>query len=408
MTMRFSQANNHLTTTTIADPLSVTAAAAQPVPGDLEYSKLYKTPPATAAAVCVASNACLGLGLLCIFVVWLYFMARSLHLDLTSSLQLVAESTAGPLLDVEALPAYALDRASYCDLLPGQRLLQRQSVLPDYYLRDDVLRSEYPKLFALHDLLAQWPARDVSRGRWRLSVAHPLFGADNELRLRRSSASSTSTSNNAANPSSSGIIPNGLYRLDFQNESQRSLAFHLRDLEVPYVLFNVPDLDHAAETAFSAESLQHQFGALPRVVERSRDSEFMYYTAKDATALLVSRRFPDWRPPQEDTLLTFRGFLQEAMRAEQDNHDRLAEAQAEQVLLTAASAESAAGMAGYSGSGARKSLSSKVEVVGNQSLHYLIVAAAEGGRTDWIKRALPFFAPTESLFMREPEQYRGM
>ncbi len=371
-----------------------------------DYNKLGKMQPSSSILSTIfASNVCLYVALVVIFVVWLLMMAKSLNINV-AELTHTAMDTILQVDDLEDLPSYVLDKKSYYDLLPGYLSggSSSSSVLPDYYLRDDDLVKHYPRYYPLIDILEAWPPKDVSRSQWRKSMAHPLFGAKNEEKYYSSHSgrsnmhhlkvnSDSSTSTNEEQQRVLQQIPNGLYRLNYRNETELAIAYKLRDKEVPYILYNVPELDEAARSDFSADALQLHFGSLPRVVEKSQDNEFMYYTVKETTSSIMGRQFSDWKPPQQDILMSFRTFLREAIEAETKNN--IADKSSQKI-----SDENLAKKGKYKEKDA-------VDLVGPRSLHYLIIAASEGSRTKWIRHALPFFEPKDSLFMREPEQYRG-
>lgn len=138
---------------------------------------------------------------------------------------------------------------------------------------------EYPKLFRLQTLLTTWPSVDVSPQAWMKSPAHPSRGSSQSL-----------------------------YRFNFQNSTERALALFYRDREVPFIVYNVPELDDAAKYEFTLTNMNAQLGKMPRLVEHSASQNFMYYTLKNP--LLTARRFPEWKAPQTDVLMTFARFLE--------------------------------------------------------------------------------------------------
>lgn len=224
-----------------------------------------------------------------------------------------------------ALPSYKLSRQDY----------QKRHSLPVKSNIDMSNVNNYPALYPLGELLSKWPSTTLHADRWNQSLAHPRRGSS------------------------------GLYRFNFQNATERQLAFQLRDLELPFIVYNVPELQKAAVTEFTLSNLLSRFGRLPRMVEKSEDHRFMYYTVKNP--LLTQQRFPGWTAPQQDVLMSFPQFLAEAEVSERAG-----------------------------------------DISGDRPLHYLIISATEGSRTQWIREALPFFEPEESLFMKEPDHYRGI
>jgi hypothetical protein len=174
------------------------------------------------------------------------------------------------------LPSYLLskkDYLQYSDSYYG-------SLLPE---NEDF--SNYPKLFPLSTLFDIWPSNNVSKSAWKSSITHP------------------------SKPQ------NALYRFDYQNQTERKIASKLLNLELPFIIYNVPELDLAAQKEFTIMNMFSHFGTIPRFVERSlHQNQFLYYTAKNP--LLISQRFPQWSAPQQDILIQFPKFLGEAEEAE--------------------------------------------------------------------------------------------
>jgi hypothetical protein len=120
-----------------------------------------------------------------------------------------------------------------------------------------------PYLFKLVDLLQAWNPDAVSELGWINSVAHPLRQQH-------------------------------VARFDFSKPDQQLLALQYRDAEIPFILENVPEIVNITDNAFEFEKLLKNFGSVPRMVEKSVDNHFMYYTMKrgvDST-LKVRISFP--------------------------------------------------------------------------------------------------------------------
>lgn len=226
-------------------------------------------------------------GFLTIFGLWATLLYRSFSTDI---LQIAYKHP-----DDFKISPYVLGKTEYLQ----QASLYYGSNVPSGQ------EEQYPKLFPLKDLLNEWPSTFVGKTAWQRSVAHPSRGK------------------------------NALYRFDYMNTTERQLAFKYRDLDLPYILYNIPDLDKAALTEFSISNLQQHLSGMPRMVEKSESNKFMYYTMRNP--ILTGRRFPDWKAPQTDVLMTFTKFLGEVEEAE----------------------------------------NSQSEVVGPKPLHYLMISASE-------------------------------
>lgn len=229
---------------------------------------------------------CLFIMIACIVcLLWMYLMLSTD--DEQSRINLINDLLEPNVHDLD-IPAYFLNKDQYYDRYMGYKV---NSYLPSKMEVQQLLNhnteyrieSKYPKFYKLGDLLKHWPSNNTHKYIWKSSPAHPSRGG-------------------------------GLYRLNFMNETERKLAHILRDIAVPYVLYNIPDLDAAARGTFNIDSLLDKFGHHPRVIEQSMTNEFTYYTVKNIA--LTRRRFPDWRPPQRDVSMTFKQFVSEVANAE--------------------------------------------------------------------------------------------
>ena len=108
--------------------------------------------------------------------------------------------------------------------------------------------THYPTYFTFQQLVTAWPLADTSAAGWERSPAHPHNGN------------------------------HGLARFDYTDPTQRALALRFRQEELPFILENVPEIASAVKEHFSLESIKEHFGHEPRMVERSANNQFMYYT----------------------------------------------------------------------------------------------------------------------------------
>lgn len=184
-------------------------------------------------------------------ILWLLFFFEAFHIAGSISLRQVFN-----------IPAYVSTKEQYYENLPEYN---RPSVIKDTI--------DY---FKLGDLLKDWPARETGKSYWQNSKAHPKHGKS-------------------------------LARLDYMNPKERELAYVYRDKEIPYILYNIPELDQAAKETFTLSGLVTHFYDTPRVVEKSKDNEFLYYTGKNLK--LLEKRYPDWQEPQEDISMSFQDYL---------------------------------------------------------------------------------------------------
>jgi len=216
-----------------------------------------------------------------------------------------------------------------------------------------------PEYVTLETLFRNWHPDDTSRDKWASSPAHPSHGNAHSLR-----------------------------RFDYDSPEDMALALKFRDLELPFVLYNIPELNDAADNVFTVPSLLQKFGSTPLIVEKSVDNHFMYYTTH--TPLQSKILYSDWVAPQTELPMTFSKFLRLAVSAE------LEEAGEEK--------EEERGSKGR-GKGKHKAH--------NSPLHYLTISAGEGGHTKWLVDALPMFTShlkgKESSFMIvDSDGYKGI
>lgn len=196
-----------------------------------------------------------------------------------------------------------------------------------------------PKLYTIQQIIESWPTNDTNPSKWPQSLAYPKIKTDK----------------NGNNYSS------GLARFDYSDENQRNNALEFRKNEIPFILYNVDELNKAEE-AFALSNLIKNFGITPRSIEKSKDNHFMYYSLHKTSNL-----FDSWKSPQEDVFITFGEFLSEAEKAENYGN-----------------------------------------IHGDKPLHYMTISATEGISTPWIKNSFPFFAPKESFFIVDPDGFKGI
>ncbi len=85
-------------------------------------------------------------------------------------------------------------------------------------------------------MFSDWHPDDTSPAKWLSSPAHP--------HLRRDANS-----------------PHSLRRFDFSSVGGLALALKYRESEVPFMIYNIPELDEASDTVFPIPSLLEKFGS---------------------------------------------------------------------------------------------------------------------------------------------------
>jgi hypothetical protein len=138
-----------------------------------------------------------------------------------------------------------------------------------------------PPYFKLGDLLAQWNPDDTSPQRWIESPAHPNKGA-------------------------------GMPRFDYSDPVQRALALQYREAELPFISYNIPELDRAILETFSLENLQKRFKHETIDVEAVASNNYLFYHGKESKI----RNNPGWKAPQTDLEMKFEDFLEKMVETE--------------------------------------------------------------------------------------------
>eukprot|EP01038_Epipyxis_sp_PR26KG_P009983 gene9983-13433_t len=142
-----------------------------------------------------------------------------------------------------------------------------------------------PTYHKLGDLLSSWNPDDTSKNKWNLSMAHPQYFK-------------------------------GLQRFNYLVKSDRISALDYRNAEIPFVIYNVPELNDAAKNGpfKSTKSILHHISNEPRLIEKSKNNHFMYYKNKNIGNALI--KYPDWKPPQTDVLMSMTEYIQEIKKKE--------------------------------------------------------------------------------------------
>ena len=131
-----------------------------------------------------------------------------------------------------------------------------------YRLQGGKDKVEEGPFFKLGTLLTKWNPDDTADKMWTHSVAHPDKGQ-------------------------------GIPRFNFMNQSEARLAKAYEAASLPFILYNIPELNDAAVNGgFNSAHLASTYGKSARNVERSNDNHFTYYH-KLKTAW---SSYPEWTP----------------------------------------------------------------------------------------------------------------
>lgn len=201
--------------------------------------------------------------------------------------------------------------------------------------------------FKLGELLEKWNPDDVSPLRWAESPAHPNTG-------------------------------NGIPRYDYSNKYERKLALDRRNLELPFIVYNVDELDTATAT-WTYSYLDANFGDSLRSVEHSQDNHFMYFAQKKGKIP------PDgWIPPQEVQQMTFRDFASKTITRKNSKCDNIVSGSISNPVLK------------------------YLRNCDSNDLYYFIINALEGLREAFIREDLSFFDKSNNFFVVDSSKQKGI
>ncbi len=148
-----------------------------------------------------------------------------------------------------------------------------------------------------------------------------------------------------------------LCHFDYQNRSELEAAFAYRAKEVPFVVYNIPEVDNVVRKWNDIRYLTKLLGSKAYRTETSKDNHFMYWSGgKKAKAM-------NWKPPTEIITTKFKDWLQVAVTGQN-------------------------------------------QTLENRKHQYFRVSS--DANNDWLYEELPFFKPKTSLFIKEPREQRGI
>jgi len=183
----------------------------------------------------------------------------------------------------------------------------------------------YPKAYPILDMLKNWPADDT--------VIPPMHH-------------------------------DSLCHFDFQNETELKAAYAYRQAEVPFVVFNIPEVDEVVRKWSNLDYLVQRLGSRTKYrTETSKNNHFMYWRGGSHGGFLRNPDGSKWSPPTGLASLTFEEWLETSVK------------------------------------GQNVSLENRVH-------QYFRVSSDSD--TNWLFDELPFFKPKKSLMMVEPREQRGI
>lgn len=171
----------------------------------------------------------------------------------------------------------------------------------------------------------------------------------------------------------SAVIPprhyDAICKFDYQTEYAKALAY--RNAEVPFVVYNIPEVEEVVRKWKDPDYLNKKLGPNKKYkCEKSEDNHFMYWknvgnAAEKFTNLRTGTG--QWEKPTDHAMLTFNQWLLSSVTSHNKSINEIPE-------------------------------------------HYYFRATAmgESGESGWLFDELTFFQPKKSLFIVDPSQQRGI
>ncbi len=153
-----------------------------------------------------------------------------------------------------------------------------------------------------------------------------------------------------------------LCHFDYQDKEQYKLAIQYRDAEVPFVVYNVPEIDAVVKKWGDLDYLQKRLGNRKYRTEKSENNHFMYWNSNRKTAR--SEKETHWKEPTEIISNTFENFIEIAIKGQNTSLE--------------------------------------------QREHQYFRVSSDTSGNDWLTEELPFFKAKKSLFVKEPDGIRGI
>jgi hypothetical protein len=146
---------------------------------------------------------------------------------------------------------------------------------------------------------------------------------------------------------------------DYTNRTQRQQAYNYRDKEVPFIVYNIPEVDEVVKKWNDINYMSKLLGNKMYRTEASEDNHFMYWRGGGMNL----RKNRGWKAPTSITTMKFQQWLQLAIE------------------------------------GQNKTLAERTH-------RYFRVSSDM--ENDWLSNELPFFKPKKNLFLVNPNEQHGI
>lgn len=107
------------------------------------------------------------------------------------------------------------------------------------------------------------------------------------------------------------VFQETLQHFNYSNPRERKMAEIYRDAEVPFKLYDIPELDEVRRKwtyPYLANAMKYSWAR----VEESKDNHFMFF---------VEKSFPQWKPPQRVTSMSYSQWHKLAREADEKKID---------------------------------------------------------------------------------------
>jgi hypothetical protein len=149
---------------------------------------------------------------------------------------------------------------------------------------------------------------------------------------------------------------------DHQNATQLAQAYRYRDADLPFIVFNIPELDEVVTKWSDIEYLKKLLGSRTFSAEKSKDNHFMYWN-KPRGGFKKTSEGKNWIEPTEHVPMQFQTWLDLAVR--EHNHS----------------------------------------LTEREHMYFRLNSLSD---SKFLFDELPFFKPEKNLFLVDPDQQRGI
>jgi hypothetical protein len=151
-----------------------------------------------------------------------------------------------------------------------------------------------------------------------------------------------------------------LCHFNYLNVTEVQIALRYREIEVPFVMYNIPEVDDVVKKWNNLDYLSSKLGSKAYRTETSTSNHFMYWRHVGGSFLRGNK---NWKPPTSVISTKFEQWLELAIK------------------------------------GQNKTLEDRQ--------HQYFRVSSDAGN-DWLYKELPFFQPKKSVFIVNPKDQRGI